>query len=65
MNTFKPGDLVDVLVRKGTQWSKGDLGIVVSISGEFVDLKDKFGGKRGKKGKNGTQRFHYTELKKD
>lgn len=63
MNPFKKGDWIEILVYKGSRFQPGDFSEVVFVSGEFVDIDDAYGGKRGKKGKNGTQRFHYTELK--
>ena len=61
---MKVGDWVEIINdnAKYSKWSKGDIAKVLYISGQFVDIEDRWGGVRGKKGINGVQRFKKEDL---
>lgn len=52
-----------VVLTKGlNKWSAGDFSYICYESGEYVDIEDMNGGKRGKKGRFGVQRVNVKNL---
>lgn len=60
--TFEIGDWVQYIEKVGHH-SIGDTSKVLYVSGEYLDLEDDFGGKRGKKGRKGIQRVKKYQVK--
>jgi hypothetical protein len=59
---MKIGDWVEISIRIG-DFSPGDTSKIVEIQGDFVDIEDCYGGKRGKKGRLGVQRIHVKDIR--